>query len=64
MSSFVLIPGAGGIAWYWHRVLPLIRTAGHKAFAVDLPANDKRAGLATYADIVIRTIAGQSDVSS
>ncbi len=29
MSTFVLIPGAGGAAWYWHRVVPLLRAAGH-----------------------------------
>jgi hypothetical protein len=32
----VLIPGAGGTAWYWHRVVPLLRAAGHEATAVDL----------------------------
>jgi len=62
MASFVLVPGAGGMAWYWHRVVPLIRAAGHTAVAVDLPADDRQAGLGTYADIVIRTIADQKDV--
>ena len=37
MSTFVLIPGAGGTAWYWHRVAPLLREAGHEAIPVDLP---------------------------
>ena len=37
MATFVLVPGAGGMAWYWHRVAPLIHTAGHEAVAVDLP---------------------------
>ena len=62
MSSFVLVPGAGGMAWYWHRVVPLIRAAGHEAIAVDLPGDDNEAGLATYADIVIRVVAERSDV--
>jgi len=62
MASFVLVPGAGGMAWYWHRVVPLIRGAGHNAIAIDLPGDDRRAGLAAYADIVCRAIAGQSDV--
>jgi len=62
MTSFVLIPGAGGVAWYWHRAVPLIRAAGHEPIAVDLPGDDRRAGLATYADIVIRAIAERSDV--
>jgi hypothetical protein len=44
MTTFVLIPGAGGAAWYWHRVVPLIERAGHEAIAVDLPAEDESAG--------------------
>jgi pimeloyl-ACP methyl ester carboxylesterase len=62
MASFVLVPGAGGMAWYWHCVVPLIRAAGHQAIAVDLPGDDRHAGLAVYADIVIREIAERSDV--
>ena len=62
MASFVLVPGAGGMAWYWHRVVPLLRAAGHDAIAVDLPGDDRRAGLADYADIVIRASEGQSDI--
>jgi hypothetical protein len=38
MSMFVLIPGAGGVAWYWHLVVPLQERAGHDAIAVDLRA--------------------------
>jgi hypothetical protein len=41
MRSFVLIPGAGGVAWYWHRVIPLLEQAGHEAVAVDLPGDDE-----------------------
>jgi pimeloyl-ACP methyl ester carboxylesterase len=62
MATFVLVPGAGGMAWYWHRVVPLIRAAGHEPIAVDLPGNDGRAGLAEYADIIIRAVAGRRDV--
>ena len=62
MASFVLIPGAGGVAWYWHRVVPLIRAAGHEASAVDLPGDDRQSGLAAYTDIVVRAIADRSDV--
>ena len=58
-SSFVLIPGAGGMAWYWHRVVPLLEKAGHEAIAVDLPGDDDRATLSDYADIVARGIDGQ-----
>jgi pimeloyl-ACP methyl ester carboxylesterase len=62
MTSFILVPGAGGMAWYWHRVLPLVQAAGHEAIAVDLPGDDKYAGLAAYAEIVITAIAERSDV--
>jgi pimeloyl-ACP methyl ester carboxylesterase len=62
MASFVLVPGAGGMSWYWHRVAPLLRAAGHETIAVDLPSNDRHAGLAVYADIVTRAIAERSDV--
>src|ERR1700758_4861325 len=62
MASFVLVPGAGGMAWYWHRLVPLLRAAGHEAIAVDLPGDDRQAGLAAYAEIVVRAIADRSDV--
>ena len=51
MATYVLIPGAGGVAWYWHRVVPLLQKAGHEAIAVDLPGDDESAGLAEYTDI-------------
>jgi pimeloyl-ACP methyl ester carboxylesterase len=53
MTTFVLIPGAGGDAWYWHRVTPLLRAAGHEAIAVDLPAGDDKAGWQEYADCAV-----------
>lgn len=60
--SFILIPGAGGIAWYWHRVVPLLEQAGCEAIAVDLPADDPNKGLDDYANIVIRAIGSRSNV--
>jgi pimeloyl-ACP methyl ester carboxylesterase len=59
---FVLIPGAGGVAWYWSRVVPLLQEAGHQAVAVDLPGDDPQAGLPEYADLVARAAAGSDDV--
>jgi pimeloyl-ACP methyl ester carboxylesterase len=56
MSTFILIPGAGGVAWYWHRVVPLVESAGHEAIAVDLPGDDERSGLEDYAGIVVGAI--------
>jgi pimeloyl-ACP methyl ester carboxylesterase len=62
MSVFVLIPGAGGAAWYWHRVVPELRARGHEAVAVDLPGADESAGLPEYADAVTAAIDGRPDV--
>ncbi len=60
--AFVLIPGAGGAAWYWHRVVPLLQEAGHEAIAVDLPGDDPAAGLPEYTDLVASAIRGRSPV--
>ncbi|WP_049579439.1 alpha/beta fold hydrolase [Streptomyces sp. SBT349] len=62
MSAFVLIPGAGGAAWYWHRVVPELRARGHEAVAVDLPGADESAGLPEYADAVVDAIGRREDV--
>ncbi len=48
MATYVLIPGAGGDAWYWHLVCPLLEAAGHRAVPVGLPASDPDAGLDAY----------------
>lgn len=61
MTHFVLIPGAGGAAWYWSRVVPMLTAAGHAATAIDLPADDPAAGLAAYADRVVAAIGGGTD---
>ena len=60
MTTFILIPGAGGAAWYWSRVAPLLTAAGHEAIAVDLPADDPAAGLSAYADLVVDAIGGRA----
>ena len=56
MATYVLIPGAGGSAWYWHLVTPELQARGHDVVAVDLPAADDTAGLTEYADAVIKAI--------
>jgi pimeloyl-ACP methyl ester carboxylesterase len=45
---FVLLPGAGGAAWYWHRVAALLEAAGHDVLSIDLPGADEAAGLDEY----------------
>jgi pimeloyl-ACP methyl ester carboxylesterase len=62
MSTFILIPGAGGSAWYWNRVTPDLIAAGHEAIAVDLPGDDETSGLEAYADIVLNQADGRSDI--
>ena len=54
--TFILIPGAGGSAWYWHLVAPKLEQRGHEAVPVSLPAADDTAGLPEYAATVIRAI--------
>jgi len=63
MTTFVLIPGAGGAAWYWHRVVPLLEQAGHEALAVDLPGDDEQAGLRAYADLVLGAMGSRENVT-
>ena len=62
MSTFVLVPGAGGAAWYWHRTVPLLERAGHEAIAIDLPGDDPTAGLPEYTRLVADAIGDRDDV--
>jgi pimeloyl-ACP methyl ester carboxylesterase len=57
-ATYTLIPGAGGDAWYWHRVSPLLIDRGADVITVDLPFDDDSADLTTYADIVYEELAG------
>jgi pimeloyl-ACP methyl ester carboxylesterase len=60
--TFVLIPGAGGRAWYWHLVAPELRRRGYDAVAVELPAADDSAGLPRYVDAVLAAIGDRTDL--
>jgi pimeloyl-ACP methyl ester carboxylesterase len=62
VGTFVLIPGAGGSAWVWSRVTPLLVEAGHDAIAVDLPGDDETAGLPRYTELVVDAIGSRPDV--
>lgn len=61
--TLVLVPGAGGDSWYWHRLMPLLEQRGEPAIAVDLPTGDETAGLAKYADAIVAAAAGASDIT-
>ena len=54
--TYVLIPGAGGSAWFWHLVDAELRQRGHDVVVVELPADDDSAGLPEYTDAVINAI--------
>lgn len=56
MAAFILIPGAGGQAWYWHLVAPELDRLGHRGIAVELPSGDDAAGLSEYADAVVSAV--------
>ena len=63
MTAYVLVPGAGGQAWYWHRVGPELQRRGHEVIAVELPTGDERAGLAEYADAIVHAATGRGPVT-
>src|SRR5215213_503186 len=60
--ALVLVPGAGGQAWYWHRLVPELARRGLAAVPVDLPADDDSAGLDAYVAAVLATAAPWEDV--
>ena len=62
MTSAVLIPGAGGLGWYWHLVERHLKDQGYDAVTVDLAASG-RTGLPAYADAIVAAIDGRADVA-
>ena len=56
-TTYALIPGAGGEAWYWHRVAPLLTDRGAEVVVVGLPFDDS-ADLTRHAEIVSDELAG------
>lgn len=62
MSTYVLIHGAGSDSWYWHLVVPELRSRGHDAVAPDLPCDDDSAGFVEYADAVVDAVGDRTDL--
>lgn len=62
MANYILIPGAGGDAWYWHLLESKLRERGHDVVSVDLPADDDSAGLSEYAEAVVGAIGDRADL--
>lgn len=57
MTTFALVHGAWHGAWCWDRLVPLLRAAGHRTVAVDLPTEDVSAGTAQYARTILDALA-------
>lgn len=41
MATFVLVHGSFHAAWNWHRLVPLLEAAGHRALPIDLPGHGR-----------------------
>lgn len=60
--TYVLIHGAGDVAWYWHRLAAELRERRHEVVAVDLPCEDESAGWSDYADTVVAAVGERTDL--
>ena len=58
VAEWLLVPGAGGAGWYFHRVVERLRDAGEPAVALDLPAEDPDAGIEAYVALAGEVLAG------
>jgi len=67
MATFVLVHGAWGGAWVWHKVVPLLEDRGHEAITLDLPAHGidrtpwSEVTLASYVDRVAEALDNAGD---
>ena len=57
--NILLIPGAGGEAWIWHRVESELLAMGHDAISVDLPADVEAAGIEQYAESALSAVSNR-----
>jgi pimeloyl-ACP methyl ester carboxylesterase len=62
MATYVLIPGTGGDAWYWHLLVPELRERDLEVVAVDLADDDDSAGLPEHADAVVGALGDRTDL--
>jgi pimeloyl-ACP methyl ester carboxylesterase len=61
-STFVLIPGAGGMADYFSELVPELEARGHVAIAVDIPQDNPSLGLPEFAALVDDAVGEHTDV--
>ena len=62
MATFVLVPGAGGNAGYWSRLVPELERRAHRAVPVDIVQDDPALDLADWARIVDAAVPDGDDV--
>jgi pimeloyl-ACP methyl ester carboxylesterase len=62
MATFMLVPGAGDVGWYWHLLEAELLERDHDVVAPDLPSEDDPAGLGEYADTVVEAIGDRGDL--
>jgi pimeloyl-ACP methyl ester carboxylesterase len=62
MTTYVLIHGAGDVAWSWGLVAAELRDRGHDVVAVDLPSDDESDGWSEYADAVVDAIGWRDEL--
>ncbi|NIK61412.1 alpha/beta hydrolase [Kribbella shirazensis] len=61
MTTYGLIHGAHHGSWCWDFLVPELEARGHRALAVDLPADDPSAGVSRYAEIALTAFEGADD---
>ncbi|MEJ7647789.1 MAG: alpha/beta hydrolase [Nakamurella sp.] len=61
MADLLLVPGADGRAWYWHRLVPELAARGHRGIPVELPL-EALATLDDYRDAALAAAAAVPDV--
>lgn len=56
MTTFLLLPGAGGDPAYWDLLAPELARLGHLPVPVDLPQHDEAYGWADLTDVAVATL--------
>jgi pimeloyl-ACP methyl ester carboxylesterase len=56
MATFLLIPGAGGEPWFFHRVTASLGELGHESIAVDLPGDDESLSWPDYVALSVKAL--------
>ncbi|WP_426308961.1 alpha/beta fold hydrolase [Cellulosimicrobium sp. E-16] len=56
MTTFLLLPGAGGDPAYWDLLAPELVRLGHLPVPVDLPQHDEAYGWADLTDVAVATL--------